>query len=344
MPQPPEHPLIPQLAVVVIGRNEGDRLKTCLESVLTMNYPQASLKIVYVDSNSADDSVRMATDLGVDTIPLTRGTMTAARARNAGWKECRAPFILFLDGDTVLHPDFARRALQPMSDPSIAGVWGNRRESNTGGSLYNAVCDLDWMCSPGWTPFFGGDALVRRAALEAAGGFDETLIAGEEPDLCRRMRGLDYRILHIDVPMTWHDMAIVGFPAYWRRSLRTGHAYAQVSARYQQTADPLWREESRRNTVRGILWIVVPITSIAASLRTASIIPIALLSIAAAVLMSRSAWKIRWKTPSKKILIMYGLHSHLQQIPILFGQIRFWSMRALKKQSRLIEYKSTTWR
>ena len=94
-------------------------------------------------------------------------------------------------------------------------------------SLYNRVLDLDWIYAPGDTDYCGGDVLMRRCALEQVDGFDPTLIAGEEPELCRRLRHCGYRILHIDSPMTGHDLNITRFSQYWRRALRAGHAYAK---------------------------------------------------------------------------------------------------------------------
>ena len=201
---PPPSPL-PHVAVVIIGRNEGDRLLACLTSVLEMSYPRDLVEIIYVDSSSTDSSVGLARRLGVKTIVL-EGPTTAARGRNAGWTQTEAPFVLFLDGDTILHPDFVASALRHFNDPQyrepLAGVYGNRRETRTADSIYNALFDLDWNASTGFSLFFGGDALVRREALSAVGGYNPLLIAGEEPDLCRRMRGLGYRILHVDEPMT----------------------------------------------------------------------------------------------------------------------------------------------
>jgi glycosyltransferase involved in cell wall biosynthesis len=66
-------------AVVIIGRNEGDRLRRCLESV-------AGRDIVYVDSGSTDDSIATAERAGAEIARLDPATgFTAARARNAGF-------------------------------------------------------------------------------------------------------------------------------------------------------------------------------------------------------------------------------------------------------------------
>jgi glycosyltransferase involved in cell wall biosynthesis len=326
------------VAVVVIGRNEGERLRACLESVLAMNYPADLLDVLYVDSASTDGSVALAESQGVRTVMLD-GPTTAARARNAGWTRTSAPLVLFLDGDTLLHPDFVRNNVEQFEDPSIAAVFGDRHEMDTYGSIYNALFDLDWNTQPGFTQYFGGDALVRREALIDVDGYNEDLIAGEEPEMCRRMRERDYRILHVAEPMTRHDLAMHSLRQYWGRSLRTGHAYAEVSSLYADTDDPLWRDESRRNVVRGVFWLTAPAISVAASIARRSWLPVGLFAIGAAALGARTAMRVSRKTCSLRLLAAYALHSHLQQVPILFGQLHFCRQRRAGRRSGIMEYR-----
>jgi len=335
----------PAIAVVIIGRNEGERLRACLASVLAMNYPRELVEVIYVDSSSTDSSVALARSLGVKTI-LLDGPTTAARGRNAGWTQTEAPFVLFLDGDTLLHPGFVASAVAHFQDPihtkPLAGVYGNRRETRTADSIYNALFDLDWNAGAGYSLFFGGDALVRRDALAAVGGYNPLLIAGEEPDLCRRMRGLGYRILHVDEPMTLHDLAMFHFSQYWRRSVRTGYAYAEISAKYARSGDPLWLAESRSNLTRGVFWLCGPVLAIVLSLLVHTVAPFALFLLAAFVLFARTAARAGSKTRSLKLLLAYSLHSHLQQVPILFGQIRYHKQRRNGGNAAIIEYKTNS--
>ena len=340
---------LPSVAVVIIGRNEGERLFSCLTSVLAMNYPSELVEVIYVDSSSTDSSAGLARRMGVKCIVLN-GPTTAARGRNAGWTQTEAPFILFLDGDTLLHPDFVASAITHFGETSeagaqpkqpLAGVYGNRRETRTADSIYNAIFDLDWNSQPGFSLFFGGDALVRREALAAVSGYNPLLIAGEEPDLCRRMRGLGYKILHIDEPMTLHDLAMYRFSQYWRRSVRTGYAYAEVSTRYAKTDDPLWSAESKSNIIRAVVWWWGPILALVLSVLVHSVAPFALFLVAAFLVFARTAAKATQKTHSLPLLLAYSLHSHLQQIPILFGQLRYHKQRRSGGNAAIIEYKTT---
>jgi glycosyltransferase involved in cell wall biosynthesis len=328
------------LGVVIIGRNEGERLARCLASVRAIRGLPDGVRVVYVDSASTDGSPRLAAEAGAEVIALDTARPTAALGRNAGWRALDTEFVLFLDGDTILDPDFPRLAIEAArQEPQIVAVWGHRREIDTAGSIYNRVLDLDWIYRPGFTEYCGGDVLMRRSALAAAGGYDAGLIAGEEPELCRRLRAASGKILHLDAPMTGHDLALHRFGQYWRRAVRTGYAFAEVSRRYRDTPDPLWLEESRRNWLRGGFWIASPIAAAAASAALRTPLPaLAWLALLAALAV-RSAWKMRWKTSDLTALMAYGLHSHFQQIPIFWGQLRYAIGRARGRKAGLIEYK-----
>jgi glycosyltransferase involved in cell wall biosynthesis len=326
----------PMISIVIIGRNEGDRLASCLQSVDSI---RAEAELIYVDSASADRSSQVASDFGAQVIVLHGGIQTAARARNAGWQRALAPYVLFLDGDTILNQGFPAAALKVLeSEPSIAAVWGHRRELYPEHSLYNRVLDLDWIYPAGTTDYCGGDVVMRRSAIAEIEGYDPSLIAGEEPELCRRLRARGYRIMHIDFPMTRHDLNMMRFSQYWRRAERAGHAYAEISDRFRGSADPMWLQESNRNLLSGVFWIGwLPVALMLGALKSLWIIPwLSLLPL----LSARSAWKARYKASGKTmLLLLYGLHSHLQQIPILIGQLKYFLGRHAGEQRKQIEYK-----
>ncbi len=329
----------PVLSVVVIGRNEGERLVRCLESIRRMNPVDGPVEILYVDSDSTDGSPARAAALGARVIEVHPTRPSAAVGRNAGWREARADTVLFLDGDTVLEKSFVASSLAEFENDRVAAVWGHRREIDPQGSLYNRVLDLDWVYAPGETEFCGGDALMRRTALELVDGFDDELIAGEEPDLCRRLRAVDFVILHVDRPMTGHDLAITRFSQYWRRAERAGHAYAEVAARFRSTDLPLWDSEVKRNRIHGLVLLALSLGSLVLSALLGSPWPVVIGVALLMALVVRTAIKIGWKSSDPATRLLYAMHSHLQQIPILVGQIRYERDRRAGRQRGLIEYK-----
>jgi glycosyltransferase involved in cell wall biosynthesis len=332
----------PGLSVVVIGRNEGARLERCLRSVGAMVMPAGmACEVIYVDSASVDGSVQRATALGARVISLPAGRTTAALGRNAGWRAATTPWVLFLDGDTILHPRFVIDSL-PEFGVDTAIVWGHRREIHTADSLFNRVLDLDWIYAPGITEFCGGDALVRREALQQVSGFDEHLIAGEEPEMCRRMRARGWKILHVDRPMTGHDLAMTAWPQYWKRATRAGYAYAEVSERFRKSGLPFWEEDARRNRSRALILAGLIAGGVVLSVAARNALPLAAVAALLSALVIRTAVKVAWKSPSFTTRLWYGAHSQFQQIPIYLGQLQYRRDRRNGRSRGLIEYKGTS--
>ena len=251
----------PVIDAVVIGRNEGARLVACLQSLAG-----TVRRIVYVDSGSTDGSVNAARALGVDVITLDMTKpFTAARARNAGLAALDAPeFVQMVDGDCVVDAGWLAHALAAFDQHALAVVvCGRRRERFPMASVYNRMIDREWDTPVGPSQACGGDALMRFAPLMAVGGYRDDLIAGEEPELCLRLRGAGGQIWRIDAEMTMHDAAITRFGQWWRRTVRAGHAYAEGAALHGGGADRHWVRETRRALIWGaILPVVIAVSAL----------------------------------------------------------------------------------
>jgi len=184
------------VGIVIIGRNEGDRLSKCLASVL----PTAQAAM-YVDSGSTDGSVEMAQTMGANVLPLDLGSpLTAARARNAGYERLlslhpKIRFVMFVDGDCEVVDGWMHDARDYLeASPECAAVCGRRRERHPERSVYKKLCDIEWAAPLGDALSCGGDALFRTKAFTQVSGFRDGLIAGEEPELCLRLRGAGWHI------------------------------------------------------------------------------------------------------------------------------------------------------
>lgn len=240
------------VGVVAIGRNEGERLGRCLRA-LAEHAP--GCPVVYVDSGSTDGSRGLASDLNADVVELDLSVpFTAARARNAGAERLRSlhpdvAFIQVIDGDCEIQPGWLERAVEAMGEPQVAVVCGRRREREPEASVYNQLIDIEWNTPVGETFACGGDALIRVQAFEQVGGYDSGIIAGEEPDMCLRMRRRGWRVLRIDCEMTLHDAAITRFGQWWKRAVRSGFAYADGALRHGRGPE--------RYNVRQVLSILV---------------------------------------------------------------------------------------
>ena len=327
-----------RVSVVVIGRNEGERLRRCLQSVQRADWAGIAHEVIYVDSASSDGSVELARGLGATVLVLQDASPCAAKARNLGLRNARGQFILFLDGDTELAPHFVRQALVALQDQRLCAAWGHRRESNPGQSLYTRVLDLDWVYPTGRTLYFGGDVLVRRDALLQVGGFDGSLKAGEEPELCARLRAQGWQIEHLDLPMTQHDLALRSLRAYLLRCYRGGIAYAEIAHRMRELGDSLWQREAARDLRHGLLYALSPLL-LALAFAVDLAAGMTLLTLSLAVVL-RSAWRSRWKAPGQWLLcLLYAVHSHVQKLPALAGQLAWRRAHMQRRSIGLVEYK-----
>jgi GT2 family glycosyltransferase len=323
-----------KVGVVAIGRNEGERLRTCLQSVRGL-----AKSVVYVDSGSTDGSVEVARSLTSSVVELDMGIpFTAARARNQGFQRLmeimpESEYVFFVDGDCEVVSDWLQKAVAFLEEHGdIAVVWGMRRERYPEKSIYNMLCNIEWEdYSLGETKSCGGDALIRVDALKQVNGYRPDLICGEEPEMCVRLRQAGWRVWHLDEPMTIHDAAIYHFRQWWKRMLRGGYAFAQAWALHGEPPELHGVLESRRAWVWGFLLPVLCVALCFAvgawGLLVLLIYPIQITRLA--VQGDRPAWQNRWRAAALVV----------SKFPEVLGQMKYLLDRYRRVQSRLIEYK-----
>lgn len=309
------------IGVVVIGRNEGQRLVRCLQSLRS-----SPGTVVYVDSGSTDDSVAQAGRCGAEVVALDmRIPFTAARARNAGFRRLMelAPqleYVQFIDGDCeLIEPwlDTAHAFLAAHHD--VACVCGRLRERFPQHSVYNRLCDVEWDRAAGEVDACGGIAMIRAEAFARSGGFREDLLAGEEPELCSRLRAGGSKIWRLAAPMAWHDAAMLRFGQWWKRSKRTGFGYAQSMWLSARSGEPL----QRRRAASSWIWAgAIPALTLAAVFAFGW--PALWLLLAYPVQMLRVAVKVAGPV---RLKLERGFFLVLGRFPELLGQLQFWAMR-----------------
>ncbi|UZQ53501.1 glycosyltransferase [Trichothermofontia sichuanensis B231] len=330
------HPL-QTVGLVAIGRNEGERLRRCLQSAV-----DRVATIVYVDSGSTDNSVALARGLGVAVVELDLSTpFTAARARNAGLAELLAlnpqlEFVQFVDGDCELVPGWLERAYAELSQhPKRAVVCGRRREQFPERSPYNRLCDIEWDTPIGETTACGGDAMMRVVALQQVGGFNPNMIAGEEPELCFRLRQQGWQIWRLDAEMTRHDAQMTHFRQWWKRMVRSGHAFAEGAALHGDTPERYNVKPSQRIWFWGC---VVPLLSFGGMFLTQGWSLLLLVSYPLSTL--KTYYQTRQRGFSVSASVLYALACTIGKFPEFQGQLQFWlGKHLLRRPATLIEYK-----
>lgn len=317
-----------RIGVVAIGRNEGERLRQCLRSV------PAGTPVAYVDSASSDGSADFARSVGALVVELDLATpFTAARARNAGleallseWPELE--FVQFVDGDCEFEAGWLDAAAAFLDEePSVAAACGRRRERFPDRSLYNRMCDNEWNTPVGEAVACGGDAMFRTAALAQVRGYDAAIVAGEEPELCHRLRGIGWRIWRIDRPMTIHDADMHRPRQWWLRTVRSGFGYAQV---WQKTrsgdAAPLYG----RQLISALFW-----TFGVAALAGAAAAALGPLGLVVAPLV----WLLQLARLARRGGLAWGWHILAGKLAETIGILRFVLSRLRGRRQGAIFYK-----
>ena len=313
-----------QIDAVVIGRNEGERLVACLRALRGQ-----MRRVVYVDSGSTDGSVAQARALGAEVVALdmTR-PFTAARARNAGLAALAADppeFVQLLDGDCEMVPGWPAAALAAFAEhPRAMVVCGRRRERFPQASVWNALADREWDTPVGPARACGGDALMRYAAVRAVGGYRDDLIAGEEPELCLRLRQAGGEVWRIAAEMVLHDAALTRFGQWWRRTRRAGHAFAEGAALHGARPERHWVAETRR----ALFW--------------GAGLPVLVLL---AGLIHPAGWLLALVYPAQVVRLArrgggtWAVYSVLGKFAEAQGALGYWADRLRGRRRGLIEYK-----
>jgi GT2 family glycosyltransferase len=314
---------------------------------------QPGCVVVYVDSNSTDGSVAMAREMGAEVVELDMSIpFSAARARNEGFERLIrvAPdvtLVQFIDGDCEVVAgwmDTARAALE--ARPELAIVCGRRRERYPDKSIYNKLADIEWDTPVGDARACGGDAMTRVEAFKQVGGYDPAVIAGEEPEMCVRLRARGWKIARLDAEMTIHDADMTRFGQFWKRMVRGGHAYAEGAWMHGRPPERHWVKQ-----VRGIvIWaIVIPLmivllATLSAMLRPL-LWPLALASIALLLLYPLQIARIAIRDGKRRKLSPRDAWAYAASVTIgkfaqAIGAMKFWTGKLRGKRSALIEYKS----
>ncbi len=326
-----------QVGVVAIGRNEGQRLIRCLEALQAQ-----PVRVVYVDSGSTDGSIQAARERGAAVVELdTSIPFTAARARNAGFRRLEndgaLEFVQFVDGDCELVDSWLPEALSHLDQHEDVGmVAGRRRERFPDASPYNLLADMEWDTPIGDATEVGGDVLIRADVFRAAGGYDPTLIAGEDPELCLRVRREGFRVVRLDAEMTIHDADIHRFEQWWRRVVRAGHAYAESAHRYGSDS-----ERYRVKELRSIVFWGGAVPAFAVGLAPITL-GTSLFGGAAGygLLWSRVYRHRRRRLDDRRRAALYATGTAIGKVAEMRGVLQYaYNAFIRRQQSELIEYK-----
>jgi GT2 family glycosyltransferase len=326
------------IGFVVIGRNEGERLKISLKAIKRLC---ESVSIVYVDSGSSDGSVQFAQSIGVQVVELDMSTpFTAARARNSGFNSLcllnkSIKYVQFLDGDCELQSGWIAAATRSLDeDASKAVVSGRRRERYPTASIFNSLIDIEWNTPIGETRAVLGDMFVRVEAFEKINGFNPEIIAAEDDDFCIRVRRHGYTVYRLDHSMSLHDANLTTLRQWFKRAKRCGHGYANINHLHGETNSNYFKRELNSAMVWGALF---PATAGVTFILYAPATPIFVILWFLAVFRTTAR---RFALGTRLTLALaYGFLIFLSKFAEVAGIVSYWKSNKLNQRPVLIEYK-----
>lgn len=321
------------LGVVVIGRNEGLRLSNTLGVLVSIGSP-----VIYVDSRSTDNSVMIAESLDVEVLELLGvKPVNASRARNDGANVLLARFpnlryLQFMDGDTELDAGWLATAIRHLDEhPEVGFVCGQLREKDRDENIYRRLCDMEWRweSTDNAEPCrLGGMGLMRVSAFVKSGGYDESLIAGADPELYSRLVQDGWKLHVLSELMGVHDSGMVSFRQWWTRNVKSGFGFADG----QNTGT--WGRE-RRST---LLWGgFLPLIALIATIFLTGWALVLLF------LLPLNAIRI-WFSPVKREFAnvdrwLYAFSCMVMKIPQFVGIVKYHWRSQSRQTASVIQYK-----
>jgi glycosyltransferase involved in cell wall biosynthesis len=218
---------LPYVSIVIIGKNEASHLENTYRAIKEINYPREKLELIYVDSGSEDNSIKIS-EKYCEKIFVEPEWPSAARNRNRGLIESSNNIVHFLDGDILLDPDYLMYAVEKLQKGMVSCVFGRLVEQNTRGIGKILLHDYSnrragFVDIPG-----AGGTFIKEALLEV-NGWDERIPRGEETELGFRLKQAGYKILYVEYNMGQHDYGIKGFCQYVKKQEVEGISFGAIS-------------------------------------------------------------------------------------------------------------------
>jgi glycosyltransferase involved in cell wall biosynthesis len=226
----------PRVSVVVCSYNGSRTIRTCLEHVVRLDYP--NYEIIVVDDGSTDATPRIALEYGARLISTDNHGLSSAR--NTGMEAASGEIVAYIDDDaypdqhwltylartfmTTKYVGVGGPNLPPRGDGPIADCVANA----PGGPIHVLLSDREAEHIPGCNMAF------RKANLQAIGGFDPQFrTAGDDVDVCWRLQQRGWVLGFNPAAMVWHHRRnSVG--AYWRQQRGYGRAEAMLEKKWPE--------------------------------------------------------------------------------------------------------------
>lgn len=293
---------LPALSVVVITRNEEDRIGDCLESVFAAT-EAFDTEVIVVDSNSTDRTVERAEEFPVSIFEIPDDDLsTPAAGRFVGANVAEGEQVLFVDGDMVLASGWLESASEMLANgPDLAGVSGYLDEADATGPR-----EVKWL---------HGIALYDAEALESVGGFDPYLRALEDLHLGFELTSVGFRLVRLPVVVGDHareSSDLLEPVRRWRRGFFHGvaDAFFRSASSPRLLVEHLWM---KRHALAAGVWLLVGAGSLVAP--PAFALWVGASAVGFAALVRSEGFERAYKLVMFWLLLWAGVVTHEWQTP-----------------------------
>jgi len=208
----------PKVSIIIVNYNGKELLQKCLDSLLNVKYD--NFEIILVDNNSTDGTVEFITknypSLIIIKLDSNKGF---AEPNNVAAKISKGKYLLFLNNDTVVTPNFISEMVKVMETDKKIAICQSLLLKPDGsvdssgdfidhlGVVYNSKTEIDEIREV--SSARGASMLVRSDIFEKLDGFDQKFfVTFEDVDLCWRSWILGYRVLIIPTSIVYHEGGI----------------------------------------------------------------------------------------------------------------------------------------
>ncbi len=321
---------LPGISIVVIGRNESKNLPDCFQSIREMDYPQDKLEIIYVDTDSVDDSPDIARQYGAKVFEEHSDFPTPGLARNRGLREAIYEIVHFVDGDMTVSPIYLREAVRYLKYNGVASVIGKLDLPKKSKNAISRILHFVWeKKQTGYVSTPGAGGTFTKSALLKVGGYNPELLRGEETDLGYRLRKSGMRIILIDKVMGTHDYDIRTPLDLWERFYNMGRSFAKILQLKPTESLACEQRAARRVVFQGIIAMVGGMVLIFLKLWW--------VVVALPLLLAMYVLVRYWQHPEQRLKrILYFLLEYFIKPVIWIGMIgyniKYWKERIMLKQ------------
>lgn len=249
--------MLPLVSIIVPLRNEERYIEGCLESLLRQDYPSERIEIFAVDNGSTDRSRLLVKKYPVRYLFEPR--WGAAAARNRGARESHGELLAFVDADCALPQNWVSRLVQWFTEHPDSMLANGRTVGDKKSFLSDYFdfrgraffeCQETSSSTPHQPPWLiTTNLMIRQSVFEKVGGFEESLLPGEDIDLSWRVGLLGH------LPKFFPDLAVqerrfCSIRSFFRKNFDCGRVSFFLARRYQ----PIFPEGSGGNSKqRGLL-------------------------------------------------------------------------------------------